>query len=89
MVQSLAPDEMRGRLSGLNQINVGGTMAMVNLVNGFAADIVGAPALLITLGLGFVVVMGGSLLLTTVRRRRCAADPPEPLTVFHLFLIHI
>ncbi len=75
MVQSLAPDEMRGRLSGLNQINVGGTMAMVNLVNGFAADIVGAPALLITLGLGFVVVMGGSLLLTTVRSFYAGAIP--------------
>lgn len=67
MVQSLAPDEMRGRISGLNQINVGGTMAMVNLVNGFAADAYGAPPLLITLGLGFTVVMAGSLLLTTAR----------------------
>ena len=38
MVQSLAPEGMRGRITGLNQINVGGTMALVNLVNGFAAD---------------------------------------------------
>jgi MFS family permease len=67
MVQSLAPDEMRGRLSGLNQINVGGTMAMVNLVNGFAADAYGAPPLLMILGVGFTVVMAGSLLLTTAR----------------------
>jgi MFS family permease len=67
MVQSLAPDEMRGRISGLNQINVGGTMAMVNLANGFAADSFGAPAVLMTLGLGFTVVMAASVLLGTAR----------------------
>lgn len=67
MVQSLAPDEMRGRISGLNQINVGGTMAMVNLVNGFAADAYGAPSVLAFLGLGFVGVMLVSLLVTTSR----------------------
>jgi MFS family permease len=67
MVQSLAPDEMRGRISGLNQINVGGTMAMVNLVNGFAADAYGAPLLLIALGFGFTVVVTGSLLLSSAR----------------------
>ena len=31
-------DGMRGRITGLNQINIGGTMALVNLVNGLAAD---------------------------------------------------
>jgi MFS family permease len=67
MVQSLAPDHMRGRISGLNQINVGGTMAVVNLVNGFAADAVGAPTVLTVLGTGFVLVMAASLLLATVR----------------------
>ena len=67
MVQSLAPDEMRGRISGLNQINVGGTMALVNLANGFLADAVGAPYLLTVLGLGFVVVMGATLLVGTAR----------------------
>jgi MFS family permease len=67
MVQALAPDEMRGRISGLNQINVGGTMAMVNLANGFAADAWGAPFLLTTLGVGFMVVMAASLLLSTTR----------------------
>ena len=67
MVQSLAPDEMRGRISGLNQINVGGTMAMVNLANGFAADAYGAPSVLAFLGLGFVAVMLVSLLVTPAR----------------------
>lgn len=67
MVQSLAPDEMRGRISGLNQINVGGTMAMVNLANGFAADIWSAPYVLTALGLGFMAVMAATLLVSTAR----------------------
>lgn len=67
MMQSLAPDEMRGRLTGLNQINVGGTMALVNLVNGFLADIVGAPVIFTVLGLAFATVMAVSLLATTAR----------------------
>jgi MFS family permease len=75
MVQSLAPDDMRGRISGLNQINVGGTMAMVNLVNGFAADAYGAPPLLMSLGIGFSVVVVGSLFLTTARSFYAGAIP--------------
>jgi MFS family permease len=75
MVQSLAPEDMRGRISGLNQINVGGTMAMVNLVNGFAADAYGAPPLLMALGIGFSAVMAGSLLLTTARSFYAGAIP--------------
>jgi MFS family permease len=67
MVQSLAPDEMRGRISGLNQINIGGTMAVVNLVNGFAADAVGAPRVLLVLGMAFILVMAASLMAATLR----------------------
>ena len=58
---------MRGRLTGLNQINVGGTMAIVNLVNGFAADAIGAPSLLVILGMVFILAVGGSLMAVTVR----------------------
>ena len=68
MVQSLAPEGMRGRITGLNQINIGGTMAGVNLLNGLAADVFGAPDVLWTLGLGFLAVVGVSLLLGTMRR---------------------
>ena len=67
MVQSLAPDGMRGRLTGLNQVNVGGTMAAVNLANGFAADAFGAPSVLWALGMGFVVVVAASLALGVLR----------------------
>ncbi len=67
MVQSLAPEGMRGRITGLNQINIGGTMAVVNLANGFAADAFGAPQALWTLGVGFVVVVVLSLAVGGVR----------------------
>jgi MFS family permease len=67
MVQMMAPDEMRGRISGLNQINIGGTMALVNLGNGFIADAVGSSAVLTTLGISFIVVMLLSLLVATLR----------------------
>ena len=67
MVQSLAPDGMRGRISGLNQINIGGTMAVMNLVNGFAADRFGAPTVLLVLGLGFTAVVAVSLAQGTLR----------------------
>ena len=67
-VQLLAPDEMRGRISGLNQVNLGGTMAVFNLVNGFLVDYVGAPALLTALGLGFAAIVAASLLIAAMRR---------------------
>ena len=67
MVQTLAPDEMRGRISGLNQINIGGTMAVLNLVNGFAADSFGAPLVLTVLGVGFTIIMFLSLVAAGLR----------------------
>ena len=67
MVQSLAPDGMRGRITGLNQINIGGTMAVMNLANGFAADRFGAPNVLLVLGLAFTAVVVASLALGTLR----------------------
>ena len=66
-VMMLAPDAMRGRISGLNQINIGGTMALVNLGNGFIADLVGSTAVLTSLGIGFMVVMLLSLMVATLR----------------------
>ena len=67
MIQALAPDGMRGRITGLEQINIGGNMAVLNLVNGFAADAVGAPAVLLTLGAGFAAVAAVSLAVSTLR----------------------
>ena len=68
MVQSLAPDRMRGRISGLNQINIGGTMAVMNLVNGFAADRFGTTNVLLVLGLSFSIVVVVSLAVSGTLR---------------------
>lgn len=77
MVQSLSPDAMRGRISGLNQINIGGQMAVVNLGNGIVADITGPTAILLVLGLGFVAVMIASLLVVSLRRIYAGSMEPE------------
>ncbi|MDE2862970.1 MAG: hypothetical protein OXL33_05935, partial [Chloroflexota bacterium] len=57
----------RGRITGLEQINIGGNMAVLNLVNGIAADAVGAPAVLTVMGTGFVAVVFISLAVATLR----------------------
>ena len=75
MIQSIAPDGMRGRITGLEQINIGGNMAVLNLANGFAADAVGAPAVLTVLGLGFVTVVAVSLGVATLRAIYTGAIP--------------
>lgn len=67
MVQALAPDEMRGRITGFSHIIIGGTMAVLNLVNGFAADAIGVSNLLWILGLGFTAIVVASLALGSLR----------------------
>ena len=67
MVQTIAPDELRGRVTGLNQINIGGTMAILNLFNGIIAGNIGSDYVLITWGILFTLVMIISLPLNTPR----------------------
>ena len=67
MIQSIVPDALRGRVTGLNHINIGGTMAIFNLGNGFAADAFGAQNVLWVLGLAFVAVMAASLAVGSLR----------------------
>lgn len=57
MIQILAPDWVRGRIGGIYSIHIGGTMAVVNLLNGALADRLGAPVLLIAGGVLFVCIM--------------------------------
>lgn len=67
MVQAIAPDEMRGRITGFSHIIIGGTMAALNLVNGYAADAIGVDNLLWILGLGFTAIVIASLGFGTLR----------------------
>ena len=57
MIQMIVPDEVRGRVSGIYSIHIGGTMALVNLLNGALADYISAPVLLMGGGFLFVVMM--------------------------------
>jgi MFS family permease len=61
MIQTIAPDSVRGRIGGIYSIHIGGTMALVNLINGALADSISAPVLLIVGGFAFVVMMLVSL----------------------------
>lgn len=61
MIQSTIPDGMRGRISGVYSIHVGGTMAAMNLANGAGADFVGAPLIFIGGGVVFIIAMAFSL----------------------------
>ena len=67
MIQTLAPDGMRGRITGLAHINIGGTMALVNLFNGYAAGEFGAQNVLLVMGLSFTVVVVASMSVGTLR----------------------
>jgi hypothetical protein len=57
MIQTLAPDAIRGRIGGIYSIHIGGTMALVNLINGALADYISAPVLLLGGGMLFVAMM--------------------------------
>lgn len=57
MIQTIAPDWIRGRLGGIYSVHIGGTMALVNLVNGGLADQINAPLLLIVGGVAFIAIM--------------------------------
>jgi len=59
MIQTIAPDEIRGRLLGVYSWHTNGTMAGFNLVNGALAGLAGlsAPLILGAGGVGFLLVM--------------------------------
>lgn len=56
-IQQIIPDGVRGRIGGIYNIHVGGTMAVINLGNGWLADMINAPLLLVIGGALFVGVM--------------------------------
>ncbi len=68
IIQSLVPDEIRGRISGVYSMHVGGTMAIANLANGGLSDLVSAPLVLAAGGLVFIVAISGSVGLAPLRR---------------------
>ncbi|MBI4201417.1 MAG: MFS transporter [Chloroflexi bacterium] len=67
LIQSIVPDGIRGRVSSVYVLHVGGAMAMFNLVNGSLADVFSAPLVLAATGLTFVLAMALSLLRRPLR----------------------
>jgi MFS family permease len=57
MIQSIVPDEVRGRVGGVYSVHIGGMMATANLFNGALSDLVNAQLLLTVGGVAFMVVI--------------------------------
>ncbi len=78
IIQSIAPDEIRGRISGVYGMHVGGTMAFANLTNGGLSDLLNAPLVLAAGGIIFIVLITSTASLAPLRRiyfPRAAASP--------------
>ena len=61
MIQQIIPDGVRGRVAGVYSVHIGGTMAIINLVNGGVADYIDAPTILAFGGIVFLLIVIWSL----------------------------
>jgi MFS family permease len=83
LVQAVAPDELRGRISSLHLLSAGGLMAWVNLANGALADVWHVPLLFLLPALAYLGVFAvlwatRAPLKTTFREGSLAPAPPLP-----------
>ena len=76
IIQSLTEDHVRGRVSGVYSVHVGGSMAVTNLANAAIADIFNASAVLVVGGLIFVVIVFFSLGSGSLRKLYFSNDAP-------------
>ncbi len=67
IVQSIVPDGIRGRVTGITMLHIGGMMAIFNLVNGILADVISAQTILTVTGAAFIVVMAASVMRAPLR----------------------
>ena len=68
-IQNVVPDAIRGRVSSLFAMSALSLMAILNMVFGFIADIVGSAPVLIISGTAFIAVVFIALALVTKLRR--------------------
>jgi MFS family permease len=68
IIQTIVPDGIRGRVSSIYLLHVGGMMAVFNLIYGNLAEIFNPAAVLGSAGLLFVLVMAVSFLWAPMRR---------------------
>jgi MFS family permease len=76
IIQSLTEDHVRGRVSGVYSVHVGGSMAVTNLANAAIADVFNASAVLVVGGLIFVVIVFFSLSSGSLRKLYFPSDTP-------------
>ena len=57
MIQAITPDGIRGRVSGVYSVHIGGVMALTNFGNGALADVMDAGLLLLASGILFAVII--------------------------------
>jgi MFS family permease len=67
IIQSIVPDGIRGRVSGVYSFHVGGSMALANLVNGWVSDVFGGSWVMAAGGLLLVVAAIVSLASAPLR----------------------
>ncbi len=67
IIQAIVPDSIRGRVSSIYLLHIGGMMALFNLANGNLADVFGAPAVLAVTSTAFIGVLAISLGLAPLR----------------------
>ena len=68
IIQSLTDDKVRGRVSGVYSVHVGGSMAVTNLINASIADVFNATAVMAVGGALFVLVITFSISSGALRR---------------------
>ncbi len=68
IIQSIVDDSVRGRVSGVYSMHVGGSMAVTNMINASLADVFNAPVVLIAGGLLFMLVISFSVGNFSLRR---------------------
>ena len=78
IIQSIVPDEMRGRISGVYSMHMGGSMALANLTNGALTDVLNAPLLLAAGGIIFIVLITSSVGLAPLRPIYFPRVAPSP-----------
>lgn len=80
IIQTIVPDGIRGRVSGVYNMHVGGTMAAANLLNGALSDWFNAPVVMAITGIGFTLAVSLSVVHLPLRRIYFPKTAPEPVS---------
>ena len=67
IIQVIVPDEIRGRVTSIYIMHVGGMMALFNWINGYLADITNPRTVLMFMGIIFITAIIISLVNKTAK----------------------